>query len=458
MRFQQAFEVTQGDVVAFIGAGGKTSTLVAFGYELRESGLRVLATTTTKIREDQLDLMPEAVKFGADSRVISDALSEFGFVFLYDRIEDGNVYGPPLEAIPLLLDVVDSDVLLVEADGSSGRPLKAPGIGEPVIPSETTLVIPVLSLSVLGKPLDDDHVENSQAIIDRYGFVKGNPVRSPWVAQILRDDTLGLRDVPEDARIVAMLNRTPIKGYGRARARLIARLALRKSRLDGVAMGSVRTVEPIHEVRRPIGAIVLAAGLSTRMGEPKMLMPWTEKRSIIEHIIEQTLNSRLDHVTVVTGHLSKSVKRVIEPLGVDVVYNRGYKTGEMLSSIKAGLRAMPDNIAAAMIVLGDQPRIQPKVIYQVMMAYSEGRGDLIAPSFEMRRGHPILIGRRYWPEILNLPRHGSLRDVLDTHNADITYVTVDTDSVLRDVDTRDDYLQERWRAGLGRYSDPRSSH
>lgn len=457
MRFQQAFEVTRGDVVAFIGAGGKTSTLVALGYELRESGLRVLATTTTHIREDQLSLMPEAVRFDASSITISEALSEFGFVFLYDRIEDGLVYGPAVNAVPLLLDAVDSDVLLVEADGSSGRPLKAPGVGEPVIPPETTLVIPVLSLSVLGKPLDDEWVENTQAIIDRYGFVRGNPVRSPWVAQILRDDTLGLRDVPEDARIVAMLNRTPSKGYGRARARLIARLALRKSRLHGVAIGSVRTVEPIHEVRRPIGAIVLAAGMSTRMGEPKMLLPWTEKRTIVEHVVEQVLNSRVDHITVVTGHYSKSVKSVIEPMGVDVVYNRGYKTGEMLSSVKAGLRAMPDNVAAVLVILGDQPRIQPKVIYQVMMAYAEGRGEIIAPSFEMRRGHPILIGRRYWPEILNLPRNGALREVLNAHSERITYVDVDTDSVLRDVDTRDDYVQERWRAGLGRYSDPKSS-
>jgi molybdenum cofactor cytidylyltransferase len=191
------------------------------------------------------------------------------------------------------------------------------------------------------------------------------------------------------------------------------------------------------------------------MGEPKMLLPWTEKRTIIEHVIDQAMNSRVDHIVAVTGHQSKQIKAVVEPTGVDVVYNRGYKTGEMLSSIKAGLRAMPDNIAAALIMLGDQPRVQPKVIYQVMMAYAEGRGEIIAPSFEMRRGHPILISRRYWAEILNLRRHKSLRDVLEAHSDEITYVNVDTDSVLRDVDTHDDYTQERWRAGLGRFSDRR---
>lgn len=454
MKFQQAFNIVPGDVVAFIGAGGKTSTLVSLGYELAESGLRVLATTTTSIRESQLELMPRALPLDAPNALLSEALTDDKFVFLYDRIEKGLVYGPEPEAIPRLLDTIDSDVLLVEADQSSGRVMKVPGDDEPRIPPGTSLVVPVVSLAVLGKPLEDTHVVNTQAIIDRYGFKRGNPVRTPWVAQVLRDETLGLRGVPQDVRVFAYLNQTPKRGYGRARARLIARLALRHSRLEGVAMGSVRAVDPVHETRRPIGAIVLAAGMSTRMGESKMLLPWTDKRTIVEHVVEQLLNSRVDHITVVTGHMSKQVRERVEPMGVQVVYNRGYKTGEMLSSVKAGLRAMPDNIAAALLVLGDQPRIQPKVIYQVMMAYAEGKGEIIVPSFEMRRGHPLLLSRRYWPEMLALPRSGSPRDLVNAHGERIHYVTVDTDSVLRDVDTRDDYRQERWRAGLGKYNNP----
>ena len=109
---------------------------------------------------------------------------------------------------------------------------------------------------------------------------------------------------------------------------------------------------------------------------------------------------------------------------------------------------MPANISAALVVLGDQPRIQPKIVVQVMMAYAEGAGDIIAPSYHMRRGHPILIDRRYWPEILDLPDTGSPRDVIDRHKDRLAYVNVDTDSVLRDVDTPEDYRQERKLAGL----------
>lgn len=450
MRLYEAFEVVRGDVVAFIGAGGKTSALVGLGYELQEMGWRVLAATTTQIDEDRLSLMPAAMSHRSGAATISQALSEHGFVFLHgDR--RGTVYrGLTPVYMRQLLDTVDSDVLLLEADYADQLPLKAHRVDEPAIPAETSLVVPMASVSVLDRPLDDANVYNPQAMIDKFGFYAGSNVRAPWVAQVLRDDELGLRGIPKRARVIGFLNQTPENGYARSRARLIARLSLRSPRLNGVAVGSVRAADPIFEVQRPIGAIVLAGGMSTRMGQPKVLLPWSNGKTIIEHIIEQLIRSRVDQIVVVTGPTHDEVKALLKPMGVKVSYNRSYRTGEMLSSLKTGLRAMPDHIAATMIVLGDQPRLQPKVIYKVMKAYAEGEGHLIAPSFQMRRGHPILVSRRYWPEFFNLPRTGSPRDVINAHQDEIHYINVETDSVLRDVDTPDDYDQERKRAGLTR--------
>jgi len=179
MKLQPAFEIVPGDVVALVGAGGKTSTLVALGHELADAGLRVLATTTTRIGVDQLDLMPYATTLERGTRHLSLALGENRFVFLYEEIRRNKVHGPSSAIVTHLLDSIDSDVMLIEADGSRGLPLKAPKAHEPVIPSEATLVIPIASLSVLGQPLDEDHVYNAAAIDDRYGFGIGNRVKSP---------------------------------------------------------------------------------------------------------------------------------------------------------------------------------------------------------------------------------------------------------------------------------------
>lgn len=448
MKLHQAFDIVRGDVVAFIGAGGKTSTLVNLGYELAELGWRVTATTMTRIGIDQMALVPHAVRVNEGTDALSAALGQHRFVFLYDRIDEDEVYGAAPDYIPFLMDYVDSDVLLIEADGARGLPLKAPYADEPVIPPETSLVVPIASVSVLGQELNEEHVYNAQAIMDRYGFVEHTRVKSPWVAQVLRDEKLGLQGVPEKARVVALLNQVSPHGYSRARARLIARLTLRSPRVNGVALGSVRSADPIYEVQRSIGAVVLAAGMSSRMGQPKVLLPWTGRKTIIEQIIEQLVLSRLDYITVVTGNKAPEVRQLAEKMGVETAYNSHYRTGEMLSSLKTGLAAMPAHVSAALVVLGDQPRIQPRVIGQVLTAYAEGKGKIVAPSYQKRRGHPILIDRRYWPEILALPTDGAPRDVINAHASEIAYVNVDTDSVLRDVDTPEDYSQERGRAGL----------
>jgi molybdenum cofactor cytidylyltransferase len=448
MKLRQAFNITRGDVVSLIGAGGKTSTLVSLAHELADEGWRVLATTTMRADEELLALAPSTLRIGASPGAISDALGEHRFVFLYETMRGGKVAGLPPDRIRWLLDSVDSDVLLIEADSANGLPLKAPYADEPMIVPESTLVVPCASLTALGQPLNDDNIYNAKAMIERYGFYEESPVKSPWMAQVLRDEELGLRGVPPKARVIAWLNATPATGYLRGRARLIARLILRSPRVYGVALGSARSADPVCEVQRSVGAIVLAAGMSRRMGQPKVLLPWSGGKAILEHILGQLVLSRLDHITVVTGHSSAEVKAIAERVGVTSVHNAKYQTGEMLSSLKAGLKAMPDHVAAALIVLGDQPRIQPKVISQVLTAYAEGAGEIIAPSYQMRRGHPILIDRRYWNEILDLPNDGAPRDVINAHQDRVHYINVDNDSVLRDVDTPQDYAEERARAGL----------
>jgi molybdenum cofactor cytidylyltransferase len=447
MKLREAFNIARGEVVAFVGAGGKTSTMVALGHELAEDGWRVLATSTVPMPAAQLDLFPARCAIREGAGAISSALADKRFVFVHERIRAGNVQ-PMRDAISWLLDAVDADALLIEADHARGLPFKAPNEHEPAIPPETSLAIPMASLSALGKPLNADQVYNPAAMIERYGFYEEGAIKSPWVAQVLRDEELGLRGVPAHARVMVWLNGSPAAGYYRARARLIARLILRQPRVYGVAMGSARGVDPVQEVQRSVGAIVLAAGMSRRMGQPKVLLPWENGKPILEHILHQLIAARVDHITVVTGNRAGEVAQIAAKMGVEAVFNADYATGEMLSSVKAGLRALPSHLAAAMIVLGDQPRIQPRVVTQVLTTYAERAHDIVAPSYQRRRGHPILIDRRYWNEILALPPDGAPRDVINAHADRIAYVNVDTDSVLSDVDTPQEYAQERARAGL----------
>lgn len=446
MKLYQGFGVQRGDVVAFVGAGGKTSTIVALAHELAEMGWRVLAATTTRIGEDQLALFPHVATDRDSPQAVSAALDAARIVFVHGGISRGKALAPQESWFEALPDRVDSDVLLVEADGARGLLLKAPRAHEPVIPAAATLVVPTAGLGVLGQPFDEEHVMNAAALEEAYGFPPGAPVKSPWVAQTLRDPDFGLKGVPEKARVVAWLNGAAHDGYQRGRARMIAQLILAEPRVQAVAVGSARASDPIYEVQRRVGAVVLAAGLSSRMGQLKVLLPW-EHGTILEHILRQLALARVREMVVVTGHEAERVAQAAGKFGVRIAHNRGYARGEMLSSLQTGLRALPENVSAALVVLGDQPRLQPNVVSALLAAYAEGKGSIIAPSFLHRRGHPMLIDRRYWPELLGMTE-GAPRDVINRHASDICYVNVNTDSVLRDVDTPDDYEEERRRAGL----------
>ncbi len=443
MKFTDAFGIEKGAVVSLIGAGGKTSLLVGIGYELAETGWRVLAAATVPVPEEQLSLFPAALHANTEPAVISQTLSEARFVVLHGDIVRGRAMAVAPSLIDALLDRIDSDVMLVEADYAAGKPLKAPSRGEPQIPKATTLAIPVASFAAVGQALNDENVYNAQAMIDRCGFPLNGAIRPSWIAQVIRDDQLGMAGVPRDVRTVAFFNQTPMTPYNRVRARIAAKIALRHSTLHAVALGEVRGHEPVREVQRPVGAVVLAAGMSTRMGEQKLLKLWRENRTIIEYVIEQLIKARVDPIVVVTGHDAKEIKAVLAPWDVTVVNNRAYKTGEMLSSLKAGLSAMPAHTAATLMVLGDQPALQTRVVNRIVLAHAEAQHELIVPSHTMRRGHPVLIGRRYWNEILRLEPGLTPRVFFDRFSDHIHYVEIDNDSILRDIDTPQDYDRDR---------------
>ena len=193
-----------------------------------------------------------------------------------------------------------------------------------------------------------------------------------------------------------------------------------------------------------IGAVVLAAGLSRRMGLAKLALPWGST-TVIGAVVEALKRGGASPVVVVTGGHQDKVQEALRGSGAVLAHNPRYSDSEMLASLQYGLNDPTVALCQAVLVaLGDQPQILPEVVGQVMQAYLAGQGSLIAPSYQMRRGHPWLIHRSLWPEILAMDsRQESLRDFLKRHADHIHYVLVDTPSIFKDLDTPEDYQAER---------------
>lgn len=205
-----------------------------------------------------------------------------------------------------------------------------------------------------------------------------------------------------------------------------------------------------------ISAIILAAGESKRMGQPKMLLPWGEG-TVLTHVISIFQQAGVEDILVVTGGAREQVEELAAGLGVRTVFNEAFQTGEMLSSIQCGLRALHRSItpppnpkdfgevgrAAALIGLGDQPQVQAGSVRRVCEAFLETEANLVVPSYRLRRGHPWLIAYPLWDEFLRLQPPASPRDFLNAHAGGIHYVNVDDPNILADLDTLEEY--RRWQ-------------
>ena len=186
-----------------------------------------------------------------------------------------------------------------------------------------------------------------------------------------------------------------------------------------------------------IGAVILAAGQSRRMGRNKMLLPYGVSTVLETIVAEVVACPALADVVVVTGHEPDRITTLLAPYPVHCVFNPAYARAEMLVSLQVGLRALPAGVQAVLVVPGDHPRLRRAVIQRVIDAYEPGA--FVIPSYQMKRGHPIVIDRALWGELLALPETATLRGFTRAHEGYIRYVVVDTDSVLKDIDTPEEY-------------------
>lgn len=185
-----------------------------------------------------------------------------------------------------------------------------------------------------------------------------------------------------------------------------------------------------------ISAIILAAGKSTRMGQNKMLMKWGDV-TVIEKVIQTIQDSGIEDIVLVTSNELRDVK--ITNYQLQITINQ--TNHEMLSSLQLGLQSQKATSEAVMICLGDQPQIESRSVLEVCEAYRESKSKLVVPSYQNRRGHPWLVARSLWDEILKMGENQTPRDFLNQYANEIKYVNVDTPTILQDLDTPDDYLK-----------------
>lgn len=189
-----------------------------------------------------------------------------------------------------------------------------------------------------------------------------------------------------------------------------------------------------------VGAVVLAAGMSRRMGQAKLILPYRDG-TVLGAVLTALHTAEVTPIITVTGGAREAVEELISRLPFDILiaHNPHPERTEMLDSLRIGMEQLPAALDAFLVVLGDQPQIQPEVISQLVREHKETGEPLIIPSYQMRRGHPWLIGRDLWDDLRSMEPSQTMRDFLHKNSGRIHYLLVNTSSVLEDLDTPEDY-------------------
>jgi probable selenium-dependent hydroxylase accessory protein YqeC len=230
--------------IALVGGGGKTSLMFALARELRSQGRRVVTGTTTKILYREVQSCPCVILPASGTRwheKMRDALETHGLVFIDQGVlGSGKVEGIHPDVADLIYRDPKVDFLIIEADGSAGRPVKAPAAHEPVIPRSATTVIAVMGLEALGKSLVPEVVFRLELFEEMTGLKSGDPLTLHALAMPFQAPSGLFKGVPPTARRAVFLNKLDLL-HDQKEAMELADMLLHASAtlVDMVVMGSI---------------------------------------------------------------------------------------------------------------------------------------------------------------------------------------------------------------------------
>lgn len=395
MELTKALRISTGQIVAFVGAGGKSASIRRLIEELTPE-TPVLITTTTKFALDQTDLAVQHIilRSKEDLRLFPALLHEQSPVLVTGErwSEEPKWTAPPEDLLAdlLALAAASGAVVLIEADGARGRSLKAPAEYEPVIPQAVDLVVPVIGLDVIGAKLEGDLVYRPEQVKALLGIQKDHTILPADAAGILTHLNGALKAVPPSAQVRVILNKAETQ-TAVEQGREIAELTLKTDRIGSVILARLRQADPVVEVHGRIAGIVLAGGGSQRFGRPKLLEIW-DGEALIRWSVRAAREAGLDPIVVVLGADGPAVREALGQIPVQITNNPDWAQGQS-SSLRGGLKMLTPDVDGAVFLLADMPLVDADLVSALVETHRRSLKPIVAPWTGERWGNPVLFDR-----------------------------------------------------------------
>ncbi len=442
--------VAERAVITIYGAGGKSTLLSHLANQLHQDNNKVIITTTTKIYSNQ----GAPVVMGNELTGVIDRLRQeldrYGMIVLGSALlPESKLSGVETSLIGSIFDEAIAFYILVEGDGAAGRTIKGYAPHEPVLPSVSHLVIPVLGLDALGLELNQENVHRPELFSTMTGAKMGDLLTAEHLICCMKQMIdFGRAHAPQ-ARLVPVFNKIDMRGdisvtktiaRGLAGYPGVSRLLFTAAR-EEVPTKFIYDLKPVPSLPQ-VSCVVLAAGSSKRMGSDKLALELGGK-TVLEHTVESACKSGAIEVVIVIRPEDTWVTNLFPSEKVKVVSNHCYRQG-IASSIKVGIAASGNLTQGIIFALGDQPLIPASVYCALIERYCANLSLVTWPVYCGKRGNPVLFDRRTWPLLMKLEgdRGGSQIFPL-LPKEEICAVELSFPQVLFDLDTPHDYQKAK---------------
>ncbi len=445
--------------LAFTGSGGKTTVMFQLARTI-EGG--AVITSTTHLACEQCQWADYHYTINCSEDLNSLQFPVLNGIHLFTGGIEKNRNGIPgwnsecrtkgldPQTIADLKEIADSArvPMLIEADGSRQKPLKAPAEHEPVIPEWVDNVVYVVGLKGLDKPLTKKYVHRPELFGKIADLNFGERVTINSLLKVILSKNGGRKGIPPNAYKVLLINQAD-NTLRQSKAFRMADSA--KSVFDRIIISNFPCKQSntipfkeenengvhVHSVIQPIAGIILAAGLSKRYGSPKVLLPFRGK-PFLRHIAETAIMTGLYPVVIIAGSEIDRISKTVEDLPVMVAINQRWAQGQG-TSVSEGIKNLPDKIGGAVFLLSDQPQITPTIIDTLIQTHRTTQKPIIVPVIDAKRANPVLFGKECFSKMAELDGDVGGRSLFN-HFPVHEVPWYDT-SMLQDVDTQSDYQE-----------------
>jgi probable selenium-dependent hydroxylase accessory protein YqeC len=252
----EALGVKAREVISLVGAGGKTTLMFCLAKELSTGGKRVVTTTTTKIFEPVSGETESLFVDSGEERIkdfLRGHLDQYAHITIArEKLESGKLKGVSPNLVDGLWRSLGIDVIIIEADGAAGKPVKAPRENEPIIPGSTTLVVAMLGIDGLEKELNEKNVFQPERVSKITGVPMSERLTDEAMAILVTHPEGIFKGIPSSSRVVAFLNKVDIPN-GVAKAKSVAQKILDKKhrQIERIVLGQLKNEPPVAEVIFP---------------------------------------------------------------------------------------------------------------------------------------------------------------------------------------------------------------